>query len=298
MPDTPIPIPSLPAASTLTGSELVPGDQSGTTVKITTSAIAALAAGGVTGVGLSGTPRTGTIVLAPGTNLAIVESPSGTFTFNASSGAGAGRSILQGDSWFLQNNVGSQTHTWLHPRTTASPGPSELIGLVTTAVASDPGVTAAGYTLAHQFANATYNCYVFKRTATNTSSDNFVPTFTSGTAHMSSNCYEVLSSTGTITLTGFATETVGTSGLLFPVPAIEADPGDLLIWVGVQASSINPFGPPMGWSTDSLVTNAPSDVNTFCASKQALVSATYSGTVSWPWSSGNTGLGVAFKCTG
>ena len=90
MPDTPIPIPSLPAASTLTGSELVPGDQAGTTVKMTTSAIAALAAGGVTGVGLSGTPRTGTIVLAPGTNLAIVESPSGTFTFNASSGAGAG----------------------------------------------------------------------------------------------------------------------------------------------------------------------------------------------------------------
>lgn len=49
MPDTPIPIPSLPAAGSLTGSEDVPIDQAGVTSRTTTQAIANLAAtGGLT----------------------------------------------------------------------------------------------------------------------------------------------------------------------------------------------------------------------------------------------------------
>jgi hypothetical protein len=46
MPDTPIPIPSLPAAGSLTGSEDVPIDQAGVTSRTTTAAIAALAVAG------------------------------------------------------------------------------------------------------------------------------------------------------------------------------------------------------------------------------------------------------------
>jgi hypothetical protein len=83
MPD-PVPIPSLPAAGSLTGAEDVPIDQGGTTKRTTTQAIANLAEGGVTSVNAA----TGAILLDQGSNITITESPTGTFTFAAEGGAG------------------------------------------------------------------------------------------------------------------------------------------------------------------------------------------------------------------
>jgi hypothetical protein len=79
---------------------------------------------GVTGVGLSGTPRTGTIVLAPGTNITIVESPTGTFTFAASGGGssfvpltwntmlGSGASSHVGNGqWLISGGSGNNAYS-------------------------------------------------------------------------------------------------------------------------------------------------------------------------------------------